>query len=271
MRTTRLSLWVLLPAVCATIAWAHLDGPPPGHTGAPGEGTCADAGCHDSYPVNSGPGAIRIDPWNFLAPDSLLFDVRIEGSQGVRWGFQGVVLETTSIDVFELVRSDSARTRLWVVHDSLEYVTHSAVGAIPIAPDSLPSWQFLAVHKYRLVADAPCPYIFVSAVVADGDGTPAGDYVYTNWDLFWEHLCMCPTGWYIMGDLNESWSVTSADIIELINIVFKGSTMELPCALADVNCSHAINSADIIFMVNHVFKGAIGPCDGCYSLLNLEC
>ena len=270
MRTTRLFLWILLPAALTTLTWAHLAGPPAGHTGAPGEGTCADAGCHDAFELNSGPGQLMATPVQWIAPDTMVFDVRLEGTAGAAWGFESGVIDPASIDQFKLMISDPVRTQLIVVDSTTEYVTHTRNGAQPITPDSVPSWRFKVVSKWQ-IADAPCPYIFVSAVAADGDGSAGGDYVYTTWQPFWGHLCMCPTGWYIMGDLNQSRSVTSADIIELINIVFKGDTTELPCALADVNCSHAINSGDIIFMVNHVFKAAVGPCDGCYSLLNLEC
>jgi hypothetical protein len=49
-----------------------------------------------------------------------------------------------------------------------------------------------------------------------------------------------------------------------VNFVFKGQAAPLPCeASGDVNCSGSVTSADIIFMVNHVFKGQAPPCDVC--------
>ena len=66
------------------------------------------------------------------------------------------------------------------------------------------------------------------------------------------------------GDLNTDGNLTSADIIGMVNFVFKGGAHPQPCdATADVNCNGSVTSADIIFMVNHVFKGAAGPCDVC--------
>ena len=66
------------------------------------------------------------------------------------------------------------------------------------------------------------------------------------------------------GDVNESGTLTSADIIFLVNFVFKGQAPPEPCeAAGDVNCSGSVTSADIIFMVNHVFKGQAPPCDVC--------
>jgi hypothetical protein len=66
------------------------------------------------------------------------------------------------------------------------------------------------------------------------------------------------------GDVNATGSLTSADIIYLVNHVFKGGPEAQPCAAnGDVNCSGTVTSADIIYMVNHVFKGGDPPCDIC--------
>jgi hypothetical protein len=66
------------------------------------------------------------------------------------------------------------------------------------------------------------------------------------------------------GDVNLSGAVTSADIIYLVNYVFKGGAPPLPCiAAGDVNCSGQVNSTDIIYLVSGVFKGGPPPCDVC--------
>jgi hypothetical protein len=66
------------------------------------------------------------------------------------------------------------------------------------------------------------------------------------------------------GDVNDNGTITSADIIYLVNYVFKGGAAPLPCAASgDVNCSGTITSADIIYLVNYVFKGGTPPCDVC--------
>jgi penicillin amidase len=69
------------------------------------------------------------------------------------------------------------------------------------------------------------------------------------------------------GDVNLSTTLTSADIIYLVNYVFKSQAAPLPCdASGDVNCSGSVTSADIIYMVNHVFKGDPPPCDICQAM-----
>jgi len=68
----------------------------------------------------------------------------------------------------------------------------------------------------------------------------------------------------LTGDINESGAITSADIISLVNYVFKGGAAPLPCAGAgDVNCNQSVTSADVIHLVNHVFKAGPAPCDAC--------
>ena len=66
------------------------------------------------------------------------------------------------------------------------------------------------------------------------------------------------------GDVNQSTAITSADIIALVNYVFKSGLVPEPCeANGDVNCSGAVTSADIIHLVNFVFKSGVPPCDIC--------
>jgi hypothetical protein len=62
------------------------------------------------------------------------------------------------------------------------------------------------------------------------------------------------------GDVNNNGTVTSADIIYLVNYVFKGGPDPLPTVdNGDTNCSGTVTSADVIGLVNYVFKGAPEP------------
>ena len=98
----------------------------------------------------------------------------------------------------------------------------------------------------------------------------------TNYDVgigFWYGASAgggCPI--VISGDVNLSGTVTSADIIVLVNYVFKGGSTPQPCAAnGDVNCNGAVTSADIITLVNYVFKGGAAPCNTCTSSLAASC
>lgn len=71
----------------------------------------------------------------------------------------------------------------------------------------------------------------------------------------------------LTGDVNLTGTLTSADIIYLVNFVFKGGPTPNPCeAAGDVGCNGTVTSADIIYMVNHVFKGGPAPCDVCTQI-----
>lgn len=66
------------------------------------------------------------------------------------------------------------------------------------------------------------------------------------------------------GDVNGSGAITSADIIFLVNYLFKSGQSPTPCeAVGDVNCSGAVTAADIIYTVNVVFLRGNWPCDVC--------
>lgn len=69
------------------------------------------------------------------------------------------------------------------------------------------------------------------------------------------------------GDVNESGSITSSDVIDLVNYVFKSGTAPAPIeAAGDVDCSGTVSSEDIIFLVNFTFKSGPTPCDVCTLL-----
>lgn len=62
------------------------------------------------------------------------------------------------------------------------------------------------------------------------------------------------------GDANADGVTTSADIIYLVNYVFKGGTPPVVPLHGDVNCSGTTTSADIVYLVGYVFKGGNPPC-----------
>ena len=68
---------------------------------------------------------------------------------------------------------------------------------------------------------------------------------------------------YRPGDVNESWSISSADIITLVNYVFKGQALTVPECAGDVNTDTLVSSPDIIYLVNTVFKAGPEPEAGC--------
>jgi len=83
----------------------------------------------------------------------------------------------------------------------------------------------------------------------------------------WEPVLIdCPI--LVKGDINVSGTVTSADIILLVNYVFKSGPEPEPIVEAgDINCNGTITSADIIALVNFVFKSGPAPCNPCTDMI----
>jgi len=67
----------------------------------------------------------------------------------------------------------------------------------------------------------------------------------------------------LAGDVNADGTVTSADVVFVVNYVFKGGPAPVPAALADVNVDCTVTSADIIYLVAYVFKSGPPPQPGC--------
>jgi len=75
------------------------------------------------------------------------------------------------------------------------------------------------------------------------------------------HLA-CPIA--LTGDINNSGSLTAADIVYVVAYLFRGYFGPEPCpAVADLNCDGAVTASDIILLVNYLFKGGPPPCDVC--------
>lgn len=65
----------------------------------------------------------------------------------------------------------------------------------------------------------------------------------------------------VRGDVNKDLKKNLADIIFLVNYIFKGKQAPDPKELGDVNCTGGSpNLTDIVHMVNFVFKGGPPPC-----------
>jgi len=65
---------------------------------------------------------------------------------------------------------------------------------------------------------------------------------------------------FINGDVNTDNNINLADIIFLVNYVFKGGLAPHPLKVGDVNCDSSVVLPDIVYLVNYVFKGGPPPC-----------
>jgi hypothetical protein len=66
---------------------------------------------------------------------------------------------------------------------------------------------------------------------------------------------------FLRGDANGDWIVEAADIIYLINYLYKNGEPPDPLEAGDANCNDAVESGDVIYLINYLFKE--GPVPGC--------
>jgi subtilisin family serine protease/glutamine cyclotransferase len=62
------------------------------------------------------------------------------------------------------------------------------------------------------------------------------------------------------GDVNADFDVTIADVVYLINYLFKSGPPPEPLLTGDVNCDEEIDIVDAVYIVNYLFKGGPPPC-----------
>jgi hypothetical protein len=68
---------------------------------------------------------------------------------------------------------------------------------------------------------------------------------------------------FLPGDVDVNGAVSTSDIIQVINHVFKSAPLPSPECVADVNADSVITLTDIIQLVNFVLRGGAAPQNGC--------
>jgi uncharacterized repeat protein (TIGR01451 family) len=65
---------------------------------------------------------------------------------------------------------------------------------------------------------------------------------------------------FLRGDSNKDGKITVADIVYLINYLFKGGPTPVPIQSGDVNCDGKTTVSDVVYLINYLFKGGPPPC-----------
>ena len=115
----------------------------PSSTGAPGESTCAQSGCHANAVVNQGNGinshtfknSSAIDVNYYLAEDTYSIEVKITQPFVSKYGFEIVALDDGDMNVGTWIITDPVRTWHQTTSDpsslNRKYVTHEIDGTQP--------------------------------------------------------------------------------------------------------------------------------------------
>jgi hypothetical protein len=69
--------------------------------------------------------------------------------------------------------------------------------------------------------------------------------------------------WSVPGDASGDSLVTSADVVFLINYLFRNGVLPCVCEAADCNYDCLIGSGDILYLLQYLFRGGDPPLPGC--------
>ena len=148
-------------------------GAPAGRTGAPGDLTCADAGCHVSNPVNTGDGsAIITGPSTYTPGTTVDLVVKATKPGALRFGFQITARDANGMmaGAWEITEG----TQFADFGLATAYLTHTS-----FAPRATDTYQWSI--KWTPPATSVGDVTFYAAVnAANGDDTNFDDFIYTT-------------------------------------------------------------------------------------------
>lgn len=149
--------------------------PPDEKTGAPNEGTCADAGCHASNDLNVEGGSLIVTiPQTYIPNEVYTIIVNLERAGQSKWGFEMTALDADGARAGTFAADDAANTQLTETN-SKQYIQHTTAGTA--GADDAHSWEF---EWTAPDADMGPITFYAAGNAANGDFTPVGDYIYTT-------------------------------------------------------------------------------------------
>ncbi|MBI4442060.1 MAG: hypothetical protein HY649_01645 [Acidobacteria bacterium] len=174
----RTTLWKILPLALAlpVILLAFPFGPPPGVSGAPGEGTCT--ACHGGT-ENSGPGSVTITvPSSYSSGTTFPIVVTVSDPNQRRWGFELSVRTAANQQAGTLIPGTDGFTQPTnpSTLSGIQFITHTTQGT-RLGTTGGASFNFQWQAPDVAVGSVT---FYVAANAANGDNTPGGDRIYTS-------------------------------------------------------------------------------------------
>lgn len=181
-----LYLIIGLSALCGVMIQADLTeimsfGAPPSSTGAPGEISCAETGCHDDgqIPQNHESHTLSIETRDgaFIPGDTALITVHVQDPEVKRFGFQLTAINENGKAIGEFLITDSMHTQIMQNHVDLkdrEYVTYTKAGTLA-SQTGKHSWTFKWIIPQTQSSFAR---FYLATVSANNDNRDKGDRVF---------------------------------------------------------------------------------------------
>ncbi len=77
------------------------------------------------------------------------------------------------------------------------------------------------------------------------------------WELVFE--IKSDTSFYQSGDANGDGSIDGADIVYLLNYLFRGGPAPSPLEAGDCDCDGVVNGEDVVYLLNYLYRGGDPP------------
>jgi len=172
IRTKVFPICVVGLGVVLTAASVFSTGAPSGRTGAPGDLTCADSGCHVSFPVNSGDGSVVIEgPASFQSGVPVDLVIKASRPSAIRFGFEITVQDATGAmsgewEILEGTQlADFGLAPAYLTHSLAKFGTDNQEWTVRWIPPAAPTGDVT---------------FYAAANTANGDNTNFNDYIYTT-------------------------------------------------------------------------------------------
>src|SRR6266852_408905 len=127
---------LIVLSVIPILIHAHSAGPDPGKSGAPGESTCNEIGCHVGTGLNAGPGSVKIyaEGSSYIPGVTQQISVTISDPQQRRWGFQLTARHASDSKV---------RAGILAPLDSTTFTVCAASNLVEVQCTSAPTLQYI--------------------------------------------------------------------------------------------------------------------------------
>ena len=174
-----LPIWAVLMlifVVSTGSAFAFSAGPPDERTGAPGEGTCVQAGCHAGNDLNVSGGSLILEtPETYELNEVYTIVVNLSRTGQSKWGFQMTALDAAGARAGSFDTDAAGNTQLSETNDK-QYIKHTSVGNAQGTNDSH-SWEFQWTAPD--VDRGPITF-YAAGNASNGNFNPVDDYIYTD-------------------------------------------------------------------------------------------
>lgn len=169
------------------LLYAHALGPDPRKTGAPGDSTCNEAGCHVGTPLNGGGGRVEItfpNGMTYVPGETQRWTVTVTDSAARRFGFQATARLASAPSTGQAGNFTTADTRTQVLCDDGSIKTNSGSCRTGFPVQFIEHSNANSTNTFTFNWTAPSTNVgdvkvYVAGNGANGDQNNTGDHIYT--------------------------------------------------------------------------------------------